>query len=506
VVHLPAVAVLVVGLVLTGLFASASHTSYRRSEQMLTRLQTRLAATVLEESSADIRRRLAPAVLLAAHDGPASFASQISPSVGASGPCVGAALFDLGPAPRLVVSVGAPLEAPPPEPRTMAAITRARRSQSVAVTHVVGTGYQRFGYAMTASGPAGDYAVYAEQSLPANRRISVTAANPAANLYIAVYFGTTPDFRALVVSDAPHLPLTGIHAVQSFPFGADLLTLAAAPRRSLAGGFAANQTTIIAVGGSIISLLVAALVDVLVRRRRRAERQAAESRQVAETLQRSLLPSTLPTLDGVQLAARYQPATAGISVGGDWYDAVEAGGRLYFSVGDVAGHGLEAATLMGRLRTAIDAYMADGISPEEDLAKLARLIDDPLAGKFAIVICGWVDPVSGEVALANAGHPEPVVIHAGRCEVLGGDVGPPIGVGHQYRVTKWEMPLNATLIAYTDGLVERRGEAITEGIGRLCEAASVDLPLDRLLDRLLTDLVPNVAGDDIAVLALRRGP
>lgn len=388
----------------------------------------------------------------------------------------------------------------------MDAIARAATARTLGVTHVVGAGYQRLGYALTASGPSGQYAVYAEQALPANHRVSIDPTNPTAALYVAIYFGSTQRPQSLIESNAPRLPLGGVHASESFPFGAGTLSLAVSPKGSLAGGLAASQTTIIAIGGTLITVLVAALVAVLARGRRHAVRQAERSRRVAETLQRSLLPPRLPELDGVRLAARYQPATAGISVGGDWYDAVDVDGRLYFSVGDVAGHGLEAATLMGRLRTAIDAFMSDGDRPDEALAKLGRLVDAAVDGHFATVICGWVDPVSGEVAFANAGHPEPILVHDGRCEVLRGALGAPVGVGRLFELNKADLPPGATLVAYTDGLIERRGEAITVGIDRLCRAAAVDLPLERLLDHLVTELVPTPAGDDIAIIAIHREP
>ncbi len=496
--------VLAAGFALTGLFASASSDSYQHSEQTLTRLQTSLAASVLEESSADLRRRLEPALLLAAQGGPGSFAAQASPSVGKGGPFVGVQLFRLAPGVRMVASVGGPLKAPPPAPQAMGAIARAGTAGNLAVTHVVGAGYQRLGYALTARGAAGDFAIYAEQVLAANRRLSVGPSNPAANLYIAIYYGRRQDPGALIGTDAPHLPLGGIHTSVSFPFGAATLTLVASPKASLAGGFAASQTTIIAVGGTVITVLVAALVEVLIRRRRHAERQAAQSRRIAETLQRSLLPARLPETAGVRLAARYQPATAGVSVGGDWYDAAQVDGKLYFSVGDVAGHGLEAASLMGRLRTAIEAYMSDGGRPDEVLAKLSRLVDVGVDGHFATVVCGWMDPTTGELAYASAGHPEPVVIDGGRCQPLTGAVGAPVGVGTAYQVNTAVLPPGATLLAYTDGLVERRGETITSGITRLCQLAAVDLPLDRLLDHLLGQLVPTGGGDDVAILAMRR--
>ena len=208
----------------------------------------------------------------------------------------------------------------------MAAIARVQKAQTLgamlAVTHVVGAGYQRLGYSMTARGPAGDFAVYAEQSLPADRRVSIAPTNPAAKLYVAIYYGSTQSPQALLrptppsaTRRHPRLPvavLRGRHFIWRCRPGGRWR----AGSRPRADGSHSRRRR----HGD---LLVAALVGVLARQRRRAERQAAQSRRVAETLQRSLLPARLPEFEGVDLVARYQAATDGVSVGGDWYDAVE---------------------------------------------------------------------------------------------------------------------------------------------------------------------------------------
>ena len=503
-VHAPTFGVLVVGVVVTSIFASASANSYRHSEQTLTNLQTSLAASVIQASAADLQQKLQTPAVIAAQNGGATFVKSMGPSIGGAGSFVGAELLKLGAGTQTVAALGAHLEQPPPDPVAMTAIAEARRSNTLGVVHLIGAGYQRIGYAAVASGPAGTYAVYAEQALPTDRKVATDPTNPAVqDLVVAIYFGSSQSSQALIETNAEDLPLRGVHAVKTIPFGAATLSLAIAAKGSLSGGFAANQTTIITVGGAVISVLIAALVEVLARRRRRAEREAEQSRQISATLQRSLLPVRLPEIANVEMDARYQPATAGISVGGDWYDAIDVDGKLYFSVGDVAGHGLRAATLMGRLRTSIGAYMIDGDSPDEILGKVGRLLDVSADGQFATALCGWMNPLNGEVAFANAGHPDPLLIANGTCRVLDSDVGPPIGVGGGYRLTTAEIPPGGTLLAYTDGLIERRGEPLTLGIDRLCKAASVDLPLDRLLDHLLNELVPREAGDDIAVLAVR---
>jgi serine phosphatase RsbU (regulator of sigma subunit) len=213
----------------------------------------------------------------------------------------------------------------------------------------------------------------------------------------------------------------------------------------------------------------------------------------------------LPTRPDLALAVRYLAGTAGIEVGGDWYDVIDVDERtVFFTVGDVAGKGLEAAILMASLRNAITAYATDGDAPGAVLSKIGRLVDVARDGRFATVVCGTIDLPTGRVTLANAGHPRPVLVGADHCGLVTGTVGPPVGVGPGgYPTATVDLRPGDTLLAYTDGLIERRGESLAAGLDRICGAAHYETPLERLLDDVIAELVPDGPPDDIAALGMR---
>src|SRR4051794_16822691 len=157
--------------------------------------------------------------------------------------------------------------------------------------------------------------------------------------------------------------------------------------------------------------------------------------QIAETLQRSLLPRSLPQVPGLRMAARYLPAADESAVGGDWYDVIELGSqRIGFVIGDVAGHGMAAATFMGQLRSAIRAYALDSEGPAEVLTKLAEF-SDRMRSRMATVIYATLNLNPWEVRYARAGHPYPLILHTdGSSEFLVDRGGPPLGTvgGHRY--------------------------------------------------------------------------
>ncbi|HSF61161.1 MAG TPA: SpoIIE family protein phosphatase [Gaiellaceae bacterium] len=235
-------------------------------------------------------------------------------------------------------------------------------------------------------------------------------------------------------------------------------------------------------------------------------------RATAETLQRSVLPASLPRVAGVQLAARYLPGAQGVAVGGDWFDALELhDGRLGLVVGDVMGKGVHAAASMGQLRNALRAFAVERLKPSSALARLDRLGDETLESAFATVVYAVVDPRSGVVRFSSAGHPPPVVAYAdGRVELLEEGRGLPLGTGMrpQYRQAVAELPAGSVLVLYSDGLVERRGQSIDDGLRRLVAAvrdASKDP--EHLLEHILDEVVGDAPrGDDIALLAARLLP
>jgi serine phosphatase RsbU (regulator of sigma subunit)/anti-sigma regulatory factor (Ser/Thr protein kinase) len=230
---------------------------------------------------------------------------------------------------------------------------------------------------------------------------------------------------------------------------------------------------------------------------------------IAVTLQRSVLPASLPRIEGAQLAARYLPGTAELDVGGDWFDAIPlADGRLGLVVGDVVGKGVEAAAAMAQLRNGLRAFSLDRLRPASALARLNRLAGESLETTFATVVYAVIDPKKRICRIASAGHPPPIVAFAdGRVELIEGGRGLPLGVAPdtRYRQTTVELPVGSVLLLYSDGLVERRGHSIDEGLTRV-RAAVTEGPRhpEQLVEHVVERLVGSTErGDDIALLAFR---
>ena len=245
---------------------------------------------------------------------------------------------------------------------------------------------------------------------------------------------------------------------------------------------------------------------------------AQDDRHAAVALHRSLLPSALPSVDGAELAARY--VTGAGNVGGDWYDVfVLPGGHLALVIGDVAGSGLPAAVIMGRMRSALRAYALQCGDPAATLGMLDRKIQYFEPDAMATVLFGVYQPDSGQLTAASAGHLPPVLAVPGQppgpVEL---NVGPPIGVADNpaRASTVTGIPPGALLCLYTDGLVERRDQPLDAGIGQLAdvlgqfEGTGDDTPAprpaaDAACAAVMRALVGNApARDDVALLVLSR--
>jgi PAS domain S-box-containing protein len=231
--------------------------------------------------------------------------------------------------------------------------------------------------------------------------------------------------------------------------------------------------------------------------------------KIVETLQRSLLPARLPRLPGISVSARYLPG--GADVGGDWYDAIalEDGG-FGLAMGDVVGHGLEAAALMGELRNALRAYALEGLSPAEVVARVDRLVRQLRGDQMATLLYAVMEPDWSSLRFASAGHPPPLLVSRdGAADYLWDGRSTPLGTGLsnlQEGFTSLED--GSTLVLYTDGLVEVRGESLDRGLERLREAVASgpDEP-DPLCDHVIDSLLGGRgARDDVALLALRTLP
>ncbi|WP_329282565.1 ATP-binding SpoIIE family protein phosphatase [Streptomyces sp. NBC_00691] len=236
---------------------------------------------------------------------------------------------------------------------------------------------------------------------------------------------------------------------------------------------------------------------------------------IADELQRTMLPDSLPQPTGVKLASRYLPAAETARVGGDWYDAIPLpGSRVALVVGDVMGHSMTSAAIMGQLRTTAQTLAGLDLPPQEVLHHLDEQAQRLGQDRMATCMYAVYDPVSHRITVANAGHPPPILLHlGGRAEVLRVPPGAPIGVGGvDFEAVELDAPAGATLLLYTDGLVESRLRDVWTGIEQLRErlAATAQLtgpdhspPLEALCDDVLDMLGPGDRDDDIALLAAR---
>jgi len=236
-----------------------------------------------------------------------------------------------------------------------------------------------------------------------------------------------------------------------------------------------------------------------------AQRLASEQ-AAATLLERSLLPPQLPSCDGLEFAARYVPAES--QVGGDWYDLFTLpSGQVWIVVGDVAGHGLGAAVIMGRIRSALRAYTLLDVQPEAVLELVDRKVSHFEIETFATVVCAMSDPPYDTLTFALAGHPPPIVAVPEEPTTLAkSEVGPPLGLGSTATrfSAKIELTPDATVAFYTDGLVERRGESIDVGLQRLCEVISPG-PAEQVAHEIMKRLVGTTAPrDDIALAVVHR--
>jgi PAS domain S-box-containing protein len=235
--------------------------------------------------------------------------------------------------------------------------------------------------------------------------------------------------------------------------------------------------------------------------------------RIAETLQRSLLPERLPQLPGLSVAARYLPAAAEAEVGGDWYDVLPTpGGGVGLVMGDVAGKGLAAASMVGQLRSALRAYALEGHAPARVVEQLNRLVwTEEEQTQMATLIYVVVDPVEERLHWVNAGHPPPLLLGDGvGPRFLEGGSSVPLGVlpFPEFQEVSVDIDSGATVVLYTDGLVERPGEHIDVGLNRLSGVVR-GAPADpqELCDLVLRELVPDAgAPDDVALLTLRANP
>jgi serine phosphatase RsbU (regulator of sigma subunit) len=509
--HVLPVLVLLVGAALTAVLTWASATANTNTNHRLLTVQVRQAGTILSSILPTVQTPLTAAYDAASvtHDQDV-FKQFISPDVGAANLFISASLWRVVPGPPTrLITVGAAPQLSGQRAATF--LSHVKTGGTLSVTAELDGPAPRLGFAEIPAGQGNTVVVYAETPLPKDKKAVVPQSSAFSDLDYALYLGRTDAPSALVERTGP---LNGYRAHTVFPFGDTSLTLVGTTTAPLGGGLSATLPLIAALLGAALTVSAATTTEYLVRRRRLAEGVAtenaslyAEERTISETLQRSLLPEAIPVLPGLTIAVRYVPGVGGIEIGGDWYDVIpNADGSALFMVGDVSGRGLHAATSMGYLRHAIRAYAAEGGGPSVLLTKLGDLMGRDEDGHFATVLCGQIDATRRRLTVACAGHFAPLVIdHAGARYV---DVvaGPPIGVLPRAELVETTIAVapGTTVLAFTDGLVERRGESLDTGLDRLRQAAeTLTGDIDHRVGRLLADLTPAGSDDDIAILGVQ---
>jgi serine phosphatase RsbU (regulator of sigma subunit)/anti-sigma regulatory factor (Ser/Thr protein kinase) len=226
---------------------------------------------------------------------------------------------------------------------------------------------------------------------------------------------------------------------------------------------------------------------------------------VSVALQRSLLPKRLTDMVGVKVATRYLPAHE--EVGGDWYDVFELPrGRVGIVIGDVVGHGIAAAALMGRLRTALHSYAIEGHGPGRTLELVDRFVQSLSESAMATAAYAVFDTYTSTLNYATAGHLPPIVISGSETRVLDVTPAPPLGAFPYGRCPEHDLSLESgeILVLYTDGLVERRGIPLSTGIEALATSVQLATTPEEACAFAIADLVPVVGlSDDVALVALQ---
>ncbi|MBZ4014337.1 protein phosphatase [Streptomyces purpurogeneiscleroticus] len=311
--------------------------------------------------------------------------------------------------------------------------------------------------------------------------------------FAACYPRLWPHVQPLDIGSAAYLPLIA----QARPIG----VLGLFYREE--SEFSTHERSIlVALGSSIAqSLARAMLFD--------------QEHDLAEALQQAMLPRRIPAVRGARIAVRYRAARLGREIGGDWYDVIPLpggpGGRLAVVIGDVQGHDIQAATVMGQLRIVLRAYAAEGHAPATVMARASAFLYELDTERFATCLYADIDLTTGALQIVRAGHIDPLLRHAeGICRRLPVAGGLPLGLSAQfglldYPVTTVRVAPGETLVLCTDGLVERPGADLDEGMARLAkEVRAGPQDVQQLADRLCALSLSGDGEDDMALLLLRR--
>ncbi|HKC27555.1 MAG TPA: PP2C family protein-serine/threonine phosphatase [Jatrophihabitans sp.] len=510
-----AVAVLVISAALTAGLSVVAYRLNQHNEHRLLNLQVKETATLLQALLPGIETPLASAAEVAAtSDGSAAaFQSYVTSYVGTGNQFDSASLWVVnGQDVRQVAVVGVPPALAASPDAAVRTLKSAAAHSSVTLVGPFGVARPRLGYVYAARHAGATYVAYAESALPAHKHAQIQRGSPFSDLRFALYLGGATTPNALLETNEATLPVAGDTARTTVPFGSSALTLVAGSTGQLGGALSGSLWWIVALIGAALSIVAMLAADRLVRGRKAAERLTAqtevllaEQRGIARKLQDALLPEVLPTVPGLRADARYVAGAGGVDIGGDWYDLLPVDDRrVFFVIGDVSGRGLAAATTMAALRFAIHGFVSEHHEPAAVLDRLSAMVAVGRDGQFATVLCGVLDVATREMTLASAGHLPPLVIGDGTSAFAEISTGPPIGVppNRPYQTVTVRVPPRSTLLAFTDGLVERRGETLDVSLARLRSLVGSASSVQQVFE-LLTPNEVSGGSDDIAILGVQ---
>lgn len=512
--------VIAVGVLVTSGLSLLSARLASSNEQHLLTLRSKEVASVFTSALPDIETPLSGAVALADITGadPAKVTRFADTYVGTpNSEFTSMSVWRTGHLNRgPVIVVGTPPELPE-RPGGVIPILRAaeHRNSGQNLLRVFGllkTTQRRLAYVYAGSKP-GPFLVEAEQPLPAAAYTRLPPNSAYSNLNVAAYIGHRAVRSRLLISTVRHLPLPGPHAITVVPFGSNAVTVVISARQPLGGALPEDMPWVIAIIGVLLTIAASLLTFRLIWGGSRAQSLAAENRRlyaeqhgIAQSLQQALLPDELPKIEGVRLAGLYDAGAPGIDVGGDWYDMLRLSPRrLLLVVGDVSGRGIRAATAMASVRSAIQ-YAAQVDPPEDFLPTLSALGSLREQGQLATVLCVLIDLQEKRMEVTSAGHLPPLLVHDGTAEFLETEVGLPIGVDSEcsYVSSSFAIPDGACLLGFTDGLVERHGESLDEGLERLRQAAMrASGDLEQMMAQILEHARGPESVDDTAIAGVQ---
>ncbi|HLM16695.1 MAG TPA: SpoIIE family protein phosphatase, partial [Acidimicrobiia bacterium] len=400
--HGMTVLIFAIGMLVTVGITVGSWLVHDRNEDRLLEQRGHEAATVAASSVGGLQGQLAAASVAAEAGGAdgALFQKFLDPVVGPEGRFVSASVWPIDATdPRPSVVVGA---APALAQQSAAARREFLRAvpgrPTLSIRNLLDNAPRRLGYAYAS--PGANSIAYAEAALPKNRQARIASDSAFADLDYALYLGSRPTSSHLIASSSGHGLTAGRTASEVVPFGDSEILLVVSPQDELGGDLLELLPWVLGALGVLLSVVAAFVTERLIRRRERAEElsnrleEVAEEnadlytsqRDIAQQLQRSLMPRSLPHFAGLESAARYEAGVEGTDVGGDWYDVLPiAEDRVVFSVGDVCGRGLAAAVLMASLRYSIRAYALEESEPATILDKLSAMMETISDDNFATV-------------------------------------------------------------------------------------------------------------------------